>query len=99
MVSKILKVTLVICSFLCNVHFINSKCKVTQTMKKCCFLHFANLNKKVPTSFADSKGDFCLVSWSDLPLFAIFENGHISADEVYFYQFNSTVLILEKIEG
>ena len=40
-----------------------------------------------------------MVSWSDLPLVAIFENGHISADEVYFYQFNSTVLILEKIEG
>ena len=30
-----------------------------------------------------------LVGWNDLVLFAIFENGHFAADQVYFYEFNS----------
>ena len=29
------------------------------------------------------------VGWSDLVLLAIFENGHIAVDQVYFYEFNS----------
>ena len=29
------------------------------------------------------------VGWSDLVLLAIFENGHIADDQVYFYEFNS----------
>ena len=29
-----------------------------------------------------------ILGWSDLPLFGIFEIGHISADQVYFYELN-----------
>ena len=29
------------------------------------------------------------LGWSDIELFAIFENGHYAADQVYFYQSNS----------
>ena len=29
------------------------------------------------------------IGWSDLPLFAIFDIGHITANQVYFYEFNS----------
>ena len=31
---------------------------------------------------------WCLVAWSDFLLFAIFENGHITANQVYFYELN-----------
>ena len=32
---------------------------------------------------------YCGIGWSDLALFAIFEKQQISADQVYFYEFNS----------
>ena len=34
----------------------------------------------------------CTLGWGDLALFAIFEKRHISADQVYFKQFNSKKL-------
>ena len=32
----------------------------------------------------------CTLGWSGLTLFSIFENLHLSADQIYFYEFNKT---------
>ena len=40
-------------------------------------------------AFPDEEKPEVQVGWSDLALFAIFESGHIAADEIYFYWFNS----------
>ena len=50
------------------------------------------IRKKTRLSRLSRYNGICLVSvpdnsilgWSDLPLFAILENGHIAADEVFF---------------
>ena len=41
--------------------------------------------KKISTKYEDSAHNYCtIVGGSDLAFFAIFEKGHISADQVYF---------------
>ena len=43
-------------------------------------------------------GQPCRIGWSDFNFFAIFENGHIAVDWLYFYELNSKI-VFDLVKG